>query len=239
MPAGFKMRLCAFLLILYLFFPSVSVAQKAGAISIKNTQAPEMFKLYQYPAPTPTASFLDENERKVSLHDFKGKILLVNIWSTSCTQCIVELPMLDRLQKDMGGMKFQVIAISSDMETPAALKKFWIAKGLKNLKIYMDPQARYAQAARVLGMPTTFLINEDGREIGRIRGIAEWDGVKIKAQIRDLIRQAKEKSEVRNAQAAVVEITPVPEVEKDPLRTDSVPPPPYRPQEEISGWFKK
>lgn len=233
------MRLSAFFLILCLLCPSVLLAQSSGAISIKNTQAPETFKLYRYPVQTPTASFLDENERKVSLQDFKGKILLVNIWSTSCTQCIVELPMLDRLQKDMGGMKFQVIAISSDMEPVSALKKFWIAKGLKNLKIYTDPQARYAQAARVLGMPTTFLIDEEGQEIGRIRGIAEWDGVKIKAQIRELIRQAKEKSEARKAAPPAEEKQPVPEPQKAPEPADSVPPPPYRPQEEISGWFKK
>lgn len=233
------MRLCAFFLIACLFCPSVLLAQSSGAISIKNAQAPETFKLYRDPVQTPTAFFQDENGKKVSLQDFKGRILLVNIWSTSCTQCIVELPMLDRLQKDMGGMKFQVIAISSDMEPVSALKKFWIAKGLKNLKIYTDPQARYAQAARVLGMPTTFLVDENGREIGRIRGIAEWDGVKIKAQIRDLIRRAKEKSQAEKADNPLEEKHPVPEVKKDPVPADSVPPPPYRPQEEISGWFKK
>lgn len=210
---------------------------KASNISIKNVNAPDMFNLYSYPRATPTASFLDENEQEVSLKNFRGKIILMNIWSTTCTQCIVELPMLDRLQKDMGGLKFQVIALSTGMEPVAALKKFYLGKNVKNLKVYADTQAFYSQAADVKGLPTTFLINEDGQEIGRIRGIVEWDGVKIKAQIRDLIRTAKEKEKERREALQSEEIPLVEKKEADPA--DSIPPPPRRPEEEIQRWFKR
>ncbi|MGN1079439.1 MAG: redoxin family protein [Alphaproteobacteria bacterium] len=214
-------------------------AQTTGNISIKNALAPQTFKLYPRPILAPTADFQDENGRKISLRDFRGKIVLLNIWSTSCAQCVIELPMLDRLQKDMGGMKFHVIALSSDLEPLPVLRRFWVNRGIKHLKIYSDPQARFSQAADVKGLPTTFLIDEEGREVGRIRGIAEWDGPKIKAQIRDLIRTAKEKA-ARKAEAKE-ETPPVskqPLAAEQPKSAESVPPPPVRPAEEIQSWFK-
>ena len=162
----------------------------------------------------------------------------MNIWTTSCSQCVIELPMLDRLQKDMGGVKFQVIALSSDLEPFPVLRRFWINRGIKNLKIYADPQARFSLAADVKGLPTTFLIDEEGREVGRIRGIAEWDGPKIKAQIRDLIRSAKEKAQKKKEeelkQNNLEENNSLP-----PDSTESAVVPPRQTKKEIQSWFKK
>lgn len=214
-------------------------AQTTGNVSIKNALAPQTFKPYARPVSAPTASFYDESGRETSLRDFRGKIVLLNVWSTSCAQCVIELPMLDRLQKDMGGVKFHVIALSSDLEPLPVLRRFWLNRGIRNLKIYSDPQARFSQAADVKGLPTTFLIDEEGREVGRIRGIAEWDGPKIKAQIRDLIRSAKEnavrKAETEKEKAPVLE-RPVAAAKAE--SAESVPPPPVRPAEEIQSWFK-
>ncbi len=215
------------------FLPFALNAQTTGNISIKNVLAPQAFKLYSHPILAPSASFFNGDGEKTSLNDFRGKIILLNIWSTSCAQCVIELPMLDRLQKDMGGMKFHVIALSSDLEPLPVLRRFWVNRGIKNLKIYYDPQARFSQAANVKGLPTTFLIDEKGREVGRIRGIVEWDGSKIKAQIRDLIRKAKENAAKKEPEKTI-EKTP----SSSPASAESVPPPPKRPKEEIKSWFK-
>ncbi len=233
-----KIRLFIFYLILGGLAPLTAGAQTTGRVSIRNVLAPQTFKLYPRPILAPTASFMNDKGEEVSLRDFRGKIILMNIWSTSCTQCVIELPMLDRLQKDMGGMKFQVIALSSDLEPLPVLRRFWVNRGIKHLKIYSDPQARFSHAAGVKGLPTTFLIDEEGREVGRIRGIVEWDGPKIKAQIRDLIRAAKEKA-ARKAQEKASETQQMPPVEQkrsDPA--ESVPPPPVRLKEEMQSWFK-
>ncbi len=232
-----------YFLIFALFLSFDCHAQSNGSIRIKNVLAPQTFKISSHPILAPTASFTDENGEKTSLIDFRGKIVLLNIWSTSCAQCVVELPMLDRLQKDMGGVKFHVIALSSDLEPLPVLKRFWIKRGIKHLKIYMDTQARFSQAAGVKGLPTTFLIDEKGREVGRIRGIVEWDGPKIKAQIRELIRKAKEK-EKKERELTKENISPstgsenIFEEKNTSPPADSVPPPPVRPIEEIQSWFK-
>ena len=60
---------------------------------------------------------------------------------------------------------------------------------MKNIRPYVDPASQAALASGVSGLPTTLLLNEKGEEIGRIRGIAEWTGAPIKAQIRSLIRE--------------------------------------------------
>lgn len=219
-----------FHLIFWMLLPFSANAQtRVSAIT-----ATQKFRLYDRPAPAPTASFLTESGREVSLENFKGKIVLLNVWTTSCPQCVVELPMLDALQKDMGGLKFQVVALSSDMEPIAALRRFWNGRGLKNLRIYSDTQARFSKAANVKGLPTTFLIDEKGREVGRIRGMAEWDGPVIKAQIRDLIRIAKENAA---KERLAREKMPPPPAEPS-AAAESVPPPPKRPAEEMRQWFK-
>ena len=228
-----------FLLTAFFMLPFSGLnAQTSGTISIRSVNTPQTFQISRYPVLAPTSVFFNENGTETSLRDFKGKILLVNIWTTSCSQCVIELPMLDRLQKDMGGVKFQVIALSSDLEPFPVLRRFWINRGIKNLKIYADPQARFSLAADVKGLPTTFLIDEEGREVGRIRGIAEWDGPKIKAQIRDLIRSAKEKAQKKKEeelkQNNLEENNSLP-----PDSTESAVVPPRQTKKEIQSWFKK
>ena len=231
-----------FLLFLFPWLPE-AVAQTA-----KKQILPQTFDISPTPFPAPSTRFMNENGKMISLARFRGKILLVNIWSTSCAQCVIELPMLDRLEGDMGGVKFQVVALSSDIEPLPLLRRFWINRGIKHLRIYSDTRGLFSKAANVKGMPTTLLIDEQGREVGRIRGIVEWDGVKIKAQIRDLIRRAKERENERKErenqerrlkemEAAAFGSAP-PDLNAPPP-AESVPPPPERPAEMIQNWFNR
>ena len=192
-------------------------------ITLKSARAPDLFTL-SYPKSTPTATFFNEYGQDVGIANFRGKIVLLNIWSTGCPQCVIELPMLDRLQKEMGGMKFQVVALSSGLENIPALRRFFVSKGLRALRVYSDPQAKYSQAAGVLGLPTTFLIDENGMEIGRVRGIVDWTNPKLKAQIRGLIAQSKAKKEREKA---------------DSEKAEEPPAPPPEPKPDFQGWFKK
>ena len=98
-----------FLLFLFPWLPE-AVAQTA-----KKQILPQTFDISPTPFPAPSTRFMNENGKMISLARFRGKILLVNIWSTSCAQCVIELPMLDRLEGDMGGVKYQVVALSSDI----------------------------------------------------------------------------------------------------------------------------
>lgn len=161
----------------------------AQFVTVKNVNAPEKFPLREVPKAPPKAVFYDADGNPVRFTDFQGKIVLVNVWSKACPQCIVELPMLDALQKSFGDVKFKIVPLSVGGESAGQLTLFFRRKNLKNIRPYVDPASQAALASGVSGLPTTLLLNEKGEEIGRIRGIAEWTGPAVKAQIRSLIRE--------------------------------------------------
>lgn len=120
--------------------------------------------------------FVDGDGRRKSLADFRGKQVLLNIWATWCGPCREEMPTLDRLQTRLGGPDFEVVALSIDREGVDVIRDFYAELGLKALRIYMDPSTMTTINLNVQGVPTTLLLDRDGREIGRYAGPAEWDG---------------------------------------------------------------
>lgn len=141
------------------------------------------FTLSSQTSPVPQTTFRDGNGNTLGLADFAGKILVVNFWATWCFPCIREIPTLDRLQGQLGGEDFEVIAMSQDREGADVVRAFFTRTKVKNLKIYVDAKGKFAAAFAVRGLPTTLVLDRGGRELGRISGIAEWDG----RDARDLI----------------------------------------------------
>jgi thiol-disulfide isomerase/thioredoxin len=128
--------------------------------------------------PAPQIGFADPEGEAVSLRDFSGKLLLVNLWATWCAPCRHEMPSLDRLQTRLGD-KITILAISEDMGGSKAVTPFIAKLGLKALKTYLDPKNAVGQAFKVDGLPTSFLIDRQGRVLGRVEGEAEWDSPKM------------------------------------------------------------
>jgi thiol-disulfide isomerase/thioredoxin len=120
--------------------------------------------------------FVDGDGRRMSLADFRGKQVLLNIWATWCGPCREEMPTLDRLQTRLGGPDFEVVALSIDHEGVDVIRDFYAELGLRALRIYVDPSTMATINLNVRGVPTTLLLDRDGREIGRYAGPAEWDG---------------------------------------------------------------
>ncbi len=102
-------------------------------------------------------------------------MVLLNFWATWCAPCRKELPALDKLQKQLGSPKFEVLALAVDRAGPEKAKRFLDDTKVTSLPLYIDTTARAANAMRAVGMPTTILIDAEGREIGRLVGPAEWD----------------------------------------------------------------
>ncbi len=135
-------------------------------------------------------TFEDFAGKPVRLADFRGKAILLNLWATWCAPCRHEMPSLDRLQKDLGSDKFEVVALSLDRAGPDAARRFFDEIKVEHLKLYIDPTMRAGNALRAVGMPTTILIDAQGREVGRLPGPAEWDTAEAKALIADAVRLA-------------------------------------------------
>ena len=135
------------------------------------------------PEPLPDISFTDGSGNSKSLADFRGKTILLNLWATWCAPCREEMPSLDRLQQELGSDKFEVVALALERGGAKAARKFLDEIKASNLTLYVDKSTRAGSKLRVLGMPTTILIDGEGREIGRLAGPAEWDTPEAKTLV--------------------------------------------------------
>ena len=109
--------------------------------------------------------------------------MLLNVWATWCAPCREEMPALDKLQAALGSDKFQVVALAVDKSGIAGAKKFLADIKAEKLEPYADPTAKEGTRLKVIGMPTTILIDREGREIGRLIGPAHWDSPEAKRLI--------------------------------------------------------
>ena len=126
--------------------------------------------------PMPALQFQDAGGQKVTLADFRGRTVLLNIWATWCVPCRREMPSLDRLQAKLGGPEFEVVALAVDAGGVEAIKAFFEELDVAALRIYVDPTGNAANDLAVLGLPTTILVDRHGREVGRSVGPEKWDG---------------------------------------------------------------
>lgn len=126
------------------------------------------------PPVLPTSTFETADGRKMTLADYRGKTVVLNVWATWCPPCIKEMPSLDRLQDMRGGDDFEVITISID-RTKYEPAKFFADNDIQNLAPYHDGSFGIPGNLQLRGYPTTVIYNRDGREIAILEGEAEWD----------------------------------------------------------------
>lgn len=131
------------------------------------------------PEPMPKVSFTGPDGQVRTLEDFKGKTVLLNLWATWCVPCRGEMAALDRLQAKAGSDKFEVVTVNVDTSRLERPKAFLGEIGATNLAYYSDPKAeiffQLKQTGQALGLPTTFLIDGSGCQVGLMQGPANWD----------------------------------------------------------------
>ena len=141
--------------------------------------------------PAPIEPFLDAEGKKISLQEFGDKVVLLNLWATWCAPCIEELPSLDRLQAQLGGERFQVVAVSLDRRGAEAVRPFFEKLGIAHLPIYVEPTSRLAQTLGLQVLPSTTVIAPNGLMVGNIIGAVEWDAPEAQALLRFYIDRAE------------------------------------------------
>jgi thiol-disulfide isomerase/thioredoxin len=146
------------------------------------------FVFRKAPEDLPEVKFLDASAKERTLADWRGKVVLLNLWATWCLPCRKEMPALDRLQRELGSDQFQVVAVSVDRTGLDGARKFLADTGAEALALYADPTARMGSTLRAAGLPATLLLDRQGREIGRLLGPAEWDGEDAKRLIASAMR---------------------------------------------------
>lgn len=124
--------------------------------------------------PVAEIQFEDDIGKSRRLADFHGKFVLLNIWATWCIPCRKEMPALDLLAATLGSDDLEVLPLSIDRGMDA-VRKFYSELGVQKLGKYRDSSGGAARKLGAVGIPTTLLIDREGREIGRLIGPAEWD----------------------------------------------------------------
>jgi thiol-disulfide isomerase/thioredoxin len=163
--------------------PAVELASKLAPFARGEVAA---VNVARSPLKVPDLVFTDGAGKPMTLADFKGRTVLLNLWATWCVPCRKEMPTLDAVQAKLGGLNFQVVAINIDTRDPGKPKQFLQDIGVRSLAYYADPSAKTFQdlkaVGRAFGMPTTMLVDPHGCELGTVAGPAEWasdDAVKL------------------------------------------------------------
>jgi len=169
--------------------PQKSQAGRRKGLAAFSVGHMSTFVAKKKPVLVPSFSFNDSVGASRTLAEWKGKVILLNLWATWCAPCRKEMPDLDRLQASLGGKNFEVVAVSIDKADPKKPKAFLDQIKVRNLNFYHDPTARVGLTLKAYGLPTTLLINREGFELGRLAGPADWgseDAVNlIKAALAD------------------------------------------------------
>jgi thiol-disulfide isomerase/thioredoxin len=113
----------------------------------------------------PKISFVAPNGETVSLADFGGRPVLVNLWATWCGPCIAEMPTLEKLAQREAA-RLQVVAISQDLKGHAAVDPWWSEQGFKLLQPYLDQKADLSFAFGGGTLPTTIMFGKGARKSG-------------------------------------------------------------------------
>ena len=146
------------------------------------------FTVHDMPRDMPEVRFVTEDGTRKTLDAFHGKVILLNIWATWCPPCVKEMPTLDALQADLGGSKFEVVALSIDTGGVPVVRQFFDRVGIKHLTTYVDQTSLAFTNLGILGLPTTMIVDANGRELARLIGPATWNEPDMEAFLKGFMQ---------------------------------------------------
>ena len=154
-------------LILFIFLTTNVFANDVS--EIKNIVIHKDLKAYD------NVIFLDENDKKINIKEFNGNLFLLNFWATWCEPCKEEMPSLDRLQINENLSNLKIFAINISQENEKKVDSFFKDLNIENLEPYFDAPTTLAKTFSLRGVPTSILIDKDGKEFARIMGSIDFD----------------------------------------------------------------
>ncbi|MDA7553815.1 TlpA family protein disulfide reductase [Candidatus Pelagibacter sp.] len=154
-------------LILFIFLTTKVFANDVS--EIKNIVIHKDLKVYD------NVIFLDKNDKKINIKEFNGNLLLLNFWATWCAPCKEEMPSLDRLQVNQNLSNLKIFAINVSQESKKKVDSFFEDLNIENFDPYFDAPTTLAKTFSLRGVPTSILIDKDGKEFARIMGSIDFN----------------------------------------------------------------
>lgn len=144
--------------------------------------------------PMPPLAFETMDGAPASLEQFRGKVVVLNMWATWCAPCREEMPSLDRLQTEVDPSRIVVLALAVDRAGPERVRDFLREIGVSHLSVYRDPDMAAIRAVRSPGLPTTIIVDAQGKEVGRVLGDVDWADPKVVSALESLVPRAKQQA---------------------------------------------
>ena len=154
-------------LILFIFLTTNFFASDVS--EIKNIVIHKDLKVYD------NVIFLDKNDKKINIKEFNGNLLLLNFWATWCGPCKEEMPSLDRLQVNKNLNNLKIFAINVSQESKKKVDSFFEDLDIKNFDPYFDAPTTLAKTFTLRGVPTSILIDKNGKEFAGIMGSIDFN----------------------------------------------------------------
>ena len=124
--------------------------------------------------------------KTIRLSDYRGKVVLVNIWATWCRPCVAEMPSMETLYQRLKGQAFEILAVSIDTEGSKVVVPFMEKHGL-TFPALIDPQGITKAAYNLTGVPESFIINQKGLLAQKIVGPLDWASPEVLGYLQGLI----------------------------------------------------
>jgi cytochrome c biogenesis protein CcmG/thiol:disulfide interchange protein DsbE len=167
---------------------AVVVLVLGAGIALGLKLKPEIFPV-EVGSSAPTFEATDlATGRRVTLANYKGQVILLNIWATWCEPCKVEMPSLEQLQKELGPQGLKIVAVSIDEGSPDVVRQYARDLGL-TFGILHDQSGRIKQSYQTTGVPESFIINREGKIEKKVIGATDWDATVNKDLVRRLLAQ--------------------------------------------------
>lgn len=153
------------------------------------------FVEFEPPARVADVRLTGIDGKAASLHGFLGRVLIVNFWASWCPPCREELPILDGLVRQAGPSSPRAIAISIDRASTDSVRRYIATLGLRHLPVFLDPEFRVATRAenakpgdpfRLFGLPVSYVLSADGRNLGYFPGLVDWGSPQATALLQAL-----------------------------------------------------
>lgn len=139
------------------------------------------------PEVLPDVAFLDAGGAEHHLAEFRGRGMVVNLWATWCAPCVAEMPSLDALSKALAPHDIAVLPLASDRGGAKLVRAWFESHDIDGLPVLLDPKGAVARAWGARGIPTTVLVNRDGKGCARLEGSADWGTPEAVATVRRLL----------------------------------------------------
>ncbi len=163
-------------------------AQAKGPLAVYATGALSKLVTSEAPVTITDISFIDRDQKPVKLSDFKGQVVVLNVWATWCAPCRFEMPTLAKLQAHYAGKGVKVLPLSVDTEDKFAdVKSFMDVQ--QPLEVYADQNFQAPSKFNISGMPGTLILDKQGRQVARLDGEAKWDTPEVQALLDKLLAE--------------------------------------------------